>query len=123
MPAKAEQKRTSPSCSGKHMSDGIVWWCRIAPNSTAWLAWWAVQEAAKHCTAARMTTHLGNATQGFAALEQALQAANGRLPQHSGWPPLPPSSSPLQADAMTWLASCTEDQHLRSPLLIWNGLI
>ena len=42
-------------------------------------AWYAVQEAAKHCTAVRMRTHLGNPSQTFAALEQTLQALLSKL--------------------------------------------
>ena len=42
-------------------------------------AWYAVQEAAKHCTAVRMRTHLGNPSQTFAALEQMLQGLLSKL--------------------------------------------
>lgn len=48
---------------------------RAASTSTAWLSFWAIEEAAKHCVAARMSTHLGNATNSFAAFEKALHAA------------------------------------------------
>ena len=37
-------------------------------------AWWAVQEAARHCVANRLRTHLGGPTHTFAALEKMLQA-------------------------------------------------
>ena len=42
-------------------------------------AWLAVQEAAKHCTAVRMRTHLGNPAQTFAALEHMLQGMLSKL--------------------------------------------
>lgn len=42
-------------------------------------AWYAVQEAAKHCTGVRMRTHLGNPTQTFAALERMLQNMLSKL--------------------------------------------
>ena len=38
-------------------------------------AWWAVQEAARHCVAARLRTHFGNATETLALLERCLRAA------------------------------------------------
>ncbi|KAK9805272.1 hypothetical protein WJX72_010214 [[Myrmecia] bisecta] len=50
-------------------------------------AWWAIQEAARHCTAARMRTHFGGPTQSFAALERALQGILARLmPKHKADP-------------------------------------
>lgn len=58
--------------------NGLSWSCRSLPHDTAWLAWWATQDAAKQCIAARMATHAGSATQSFAALEKGLQAANAR---------------------------------------------
>ena len=44
-------------------------------GSESMAAWWAVQEAARHCVSARLRTHFGNPTQTFAALERALQHA------------------------------------------------
>lgn len=41
--------------------------------------WWAVQEAARQCVAARLRTHVGGPTQTFAALEKALLAVNSSL--------------------------------------------
>ena len=51
-------------------------------------AWLAIQEAAKHCTAVRMRTHLGNPAQTFAALENMVQTTVSKL---SSTPPPPPS--------------------------------
>ncbi len=50
-------------------------------------AWFAIQEAAKHCTAVRMRTHLGNPSQTFAALEQLLQSMLSRLSKAGPEPP------------------------------------
>jgi PI-3-kinase-related kinase SMG-1 len=43
--------------------------------------WYLAQEAARHCVAARMRTHLGGPTEGFASLERMLQGALARLQQ------------------------------------------
>lgn len=50
-------------------------------------AWYAVQEVAKHCTAVRMRTHLGNPSQTFAAMEQMLQAMLAKLASAASDPP------------------------------------
>ena len=42
-------------------------------------AWFLCQEAARHCAAARMRTHLGGPTESFAGLERLLQGALARL--------------------------------------------
>ena len=55
--------------------------CRHAPICLSQATWWAVQEAAKQCVAARLRTHHGGPAQTLAALEQALQAAMGSLRQ------------------------------------------
>lgn len=44
-------------------------------------AWWAVQEVAKQCVAARLRTHHGGPAQTLAALERALQHAADELQQ------------------------------------------
>lgn len=54
-------------------------------------AWFAVQEAAKHCTAVRMRTHLGNPSQTFAALEQLVQSMLSKL--HSAGPDVSQAAS------------------------------
>eukprot|EP00887_Chlorella_sp_A99_P005628 scaffold1.g5628.t1 len=59
-------------------------------------AWHAVQELAKYCTAARLRTHLGTATQTLAALEQAVQQLARRLPSSAaaaGSAALPPEQA------------------------------
>ena len=50
-------------------------------------AWYAVQDAAKHCTGVRMRTHLGNPTQTFAALERMLQNMLSKLTSAASEPP------------------------------------
>lgn len=52
---------------------------RSAPACLSQAAWWAVQEAGKHCVASRLRTHWGGPAQTLAALERALQAAAGQL--------------------------------------------
>lgn len=54
------------------------------PSSLSLSAWWAVQEAAKHCVAARLRSHHGGPAQTLMALERALLAAVGQLQQAPG---------------------------------------
>jgi len=61
------QHKASPALDPDHMS------------SSAEAAWYLAQEAARHCIAARMKTHMGGPTQSFAALEKLLQGALSRL--------------------------------------------
>ena len=82
-----------PRCQWENIS--VAWMSRDF-GSESMAAWWAVQEAARHCVSARLRTHFGNPTQTFAALERALQHAltaptadagaptadAGRLPGH-----------------------------------------
>lgn len=58
---------------------------RACASSNLASAWWAIQEAARHCVTARLRTHLGGPTQTFGMLErmlldvvQSLQADNSR---------------------------------------------
>jgi hypothetical protein len=48
-------------------------------TTAAAAGWYLTQEAARHSVAARMRTHLGGPTEGFAALERALQGALARV--------------------------------------------
>lgn len=54
----------------------VAYYCYRTSGEAAWLA---IQEAAKHCTAVRMRTHLGNPAQTFAALEQMVQSVLNKL--------------------------------------------
>lgn len=56
---------------------------RHLPSSVSLAAWWATQEAAKQCVAARLRTHHGGPSQTLAAFERALQAAVAQLQSNS----------------------------------------
>lgn len=58
---------------------------RVCASSNLASAWWVIQEAARHCIAVRLRTHLGGPSQTFGALERmllevvrSLQADNGQ---------------------------------------------
>lgn len=71
--------------------------CTLSCRTSAAAAWYAIQEAAKHCTAVRMRTHLGNPSQTFAALEQLLQSMLARLSSTEPDPsqPVTDSAAPI----------------------------
>lgn len=73
------------------------------PSSLSLAAWWAVQEAAKQCVAARLRTHHGGPAQTLMALERALLTAVGQLQAAPGDAPAAAGDERRQAATLLLL--------------------
>ncbi|KAJ7561858.1 hypothetical protein O6H91_03G044300 [Diphasiastrum complanatum] len=83
---------------------------RSCASSNLVAAWWAVNEAARHCITVKLRTHLGGPTQTFAAIERILleipQQVQTELGQREGFSS--PSISNLQLLPMRLLLEFVE---------------
>lgn len=70
-----------------NLSSLLLMSCFSLCRTSGAAAWYATQEAAKHCTGVRMRTHLGNPSQSFAALERMLQDMLSKLTSAASEPP------------------------------------
>ena len=92
--------------------------CGVCVHRTSGAAaWYAVQEAAKHCTSVRMKTHLGNPSQTFAALERRLQDMLSKLTAAASEPPSVVTSTVASAPQLYSVpaARSTSDAPLLEP--------